>query len=216
VVVKDVVAISAGETDCMFLQYKENMFDVSVIIFSNKCGCSLSRRKRRKVVYVGTNEAGFRDRLNAFVADEYHRYAAEYKYIVQCAKSRRSSSEDTIVPWNELCALFEQMIGYPIEPSSNNAQHPYEYIRTLLIDEDELCLLIAALHKLSRPAVKTEEPTSSLSPPLPPQRQQPTVIDTVNKRGVISTSSYTETNPSVYKKCRERIAELDRVKDDCS
>jgi hypothetical protein len=218
------------------------MFQVRVVIFSNKCGCGLTRRKKRKLLYIGADQEAFEQRINGFVSDEYHRYAVEYAFDVQCVKSRvisvgphgPMSSKENAAPiaWPELCYMFDQVVNFPVSSGTAEptAASPYEYARVLLVDEEEQGVLLTALYRLARTNDRrggAEDAGGIVVTSALKDSSAPVVIRTVNKRddrdtaysaSSSSTSSikYLETNPSVYKKCRERIMELDRVKDDYS
>lgn len=141
------------------------MFEVSIALLSNRCGSSCGKRRRRKLVYYGTDLRGFLGDLNGFVLDEQHRFATEYRFTVVCSRNKvdfNNAPPPPLVPltWTELDCLLRQFVNLPVSAVSGQRRDRiqrtgatfYEQVRVLLLDDEEENVLLTTLYKLQQDA----------------------------------------------------------------
>jgi hypothetical protein len=142
------------------------MLDVEIAILSNRCGCSASRRRKRKILYAGgaIGLERFVACANLFLEDEKHRYAIEYQFRVKCTSRRselwrRSGHEaadlltgsnvntvgsGNLGTWTDLCKVVDQFLGFPMaaRPSYSTQAKPTNASTAIVQPEHAVSLLL--------------------------------------------------------------------------
>lgn len=226
------------------------MISLFVGLISNKCGCSQSRRKKRKILYAGKSLSRFIEEINAFLQDESHRYALEYMFEINCAKNKvdqirdkNASPQMSEISWSELLCLFKQFVTMPIysrtKTTTARTEPFFEYVKNILLDEEEQALLLCTLYRLQnggvspasqlsidswRDSTRASNASVSSSSSLSKETDEsvmvleclkkPELISEKNHAAKEKRQSFHETDDeSAYNRCREKIIELRRLKD---
>lgn len=119
------------------------MEEISLSIFSNKCCSRGGNRRQRKLVYIGDRLSQFVASMNNFVLDEQHKFNEEYSFSVKQTDVKLAMT------------LLRQFAHFSILSKVQDN----ESALLVLLDDDELLVLLVALHKLA----DTDETLESLN-----------------------------------------------------
>lgn len=176
------------------------MYQTSLCLLSSKCGCQWSRRKSRKIIYVGDEVEKLLRLLNATVDHAFHLYEIEY------AKQYDFSSEDIMLSkLRKIARIIDVLfLASDIYALDSHSSLSSSIVRVALLDRDDEFVLLRSAKELF---VAEQEDDSTMNVAQFYRRGSGN-----GSLGSNNTFAIDERNNTLLELCEEKVQKLQNVK----